>query len=156
MMELQEMYLTKEGLEKLQAELGELKQQRVEITQKIKEAREFGDLSENAEYQEAKTKQSFVEGRIEEIEATLKLAKVVDRDDNDNKNEVAIGSKVSVRVNGSKYDYEITGSNEASPAEGRISNESPLGRALLGCQKGSKFTLETPDGGREYEVLGVS
>lgn len=153
MMGVQESYLTRDGLEKLIAELADLKVQRVEITQKIKEAREFGDLSENAEYQEAKTKQSFVEGRIEEIEATLKTAKVVDH--NGNHSEIGIGSKVVVKANGSEYNYEITGSNEASPAEGKISNESPLGQALLGHSKGDKFVLATPDGDREYQVVSV-
>ena len=81
-MGVQELYISKQGLEKLKLELEELKQQRVEVTEKIKDAREFGDLSENAEYQEAKTKQSFIEGRIEEIESTLKMAKVIDARNN--------------------------------------------------------------------------
>lgn len=156
MMGVQDLYLTKDGLDKITEELGDLKRQRVEITQKIKEAREFGDLSENAEYQEAKTKQSFVEGRIEEIEATLKVAKVVDHNGTGNNQEVQVGSKVSVECNGKKYDYEITGSDEASPGEGRISNESPLGRILLGHHKGDKIVLAAPDGDREYTVTAVS
>jgi len=155
MMGVQDLYLTKEGLDKITEELADLKRQRVEITQKIKEAREFGDLSENAEYQEAKTKQSFVEGRVEEIEAILKTAKVVDHNDSSNHSSIEIGSKAVVASQGKNYDYEITGSNEASPTEGRISNESPLGRALIGHKKGDKFTLSTPDGEREYTVVSV-
>lgn len=155
MTEVQDMYLTHEGLEKLQNELKELKELRVEITQKIREAREFGDLSENAEYQEAKTKQSFVEGRIEEIEATLKLATVVNHKA-DAKGQIEVGSTVKVKVNGKDMEYEITGSNEASPAEGKISNESPLGHALLGHRVGEKVSLVAPDGNREYQILHVT
>ena len=155
-MGVQDLYLTKEGLDKLVEELADLKRQRVEITQKIKEAREFGDLSENAEYQEAKTKQSFVEGRIEEIEAMMKVAKVVDHNGNGSSGQIEIGSKVVVECGGKSYDYEITGSNEASPAEGKISNESPLGRVLLGHKKGETVTLAAPDGDREYKIVKIS
>ena len=152
-MTVQDLYLTHDGLEKLQVELADLKKQRIEITQKIREAREFGDLSENAEYQEAKTKQSFMEGRIEEIEATLKLATIVDH--GDSHGEVSIGSQVTVSANGVEKVYEITGSNEASPDEGKISNESPLGKALLGKHVKEKFNLPTPDGDREYTVIKI-
>lgn len=152
-MEVQDLYLTKEGLEKLHQELKDLKAQRVEITHKIKEAREFGDLSENAEYQEAKTKQSFVEGRIEEIESLFKLATVVE--DHHSGSIVEVGCTVTVDVAGSEREYHITGSNEASPLEGRISNESPLGRALVGRKIGETVTLATPDGERTYKILKV-
>ncbi len=153
-MSVQELYLSKEGLDNLQRELASLKQQRVEITQKIKEAREYGDLSENAEYQEAKTKQAFVEGRIEEIEATLKLAKVIDAKNNAN-GEVGLGSTVVVDVGGNEVTYQLTGSDEANPARGKISHESPLGRALMNKRAGERVTVNTPDGDREYLVVRV-
>lgn len=138
----------------MQKELASLKAQRVEITQKIKEAREYGDLSENAEYQEAKTKQAFVEGRIEEIEATLKLAKVIDAKNN-TQGEVGLGSTVVVDVNGNEVTYQLTGSDEANPARGKISHESPLGQALMGKRAGERVAVSTPDGEREYSVVRV-
>jgi len=154
-MEVQERYISKEGLNKLQKELAGLKTQRVEITQKIKEAREYGDLSENAEYQEARTKQSFIEGRIEEIETMLKTAKLIDRRGKGN-SEIVVGSDVVVSFGGKERTYHITGSNETSPGEGRISNESPLGQALMGKQAGETAKLETPDGNRTYKIVRVS
>lgn len=153
-MSVKELYISKEGLDNLQKELASLKKQRVEITEKIREAREFGDLSENAEYQEAKTKQAFIEGRIEEVEATLKLAKVIDAQNNA-RGEVGVGSTVVVDVNGSEVTYTLTGSDEASPAAGKISNQSPLGQALLGKKAGDRTTVETPDGVREYLIVKV-
>ena len=152
----QELYISKQGLEKLKLELEELKQQRVEVTEKIKDAREFGDLSENAEYQEAKTKQSFIEGRIEEIESTLKMAKVIDARNNAS-GEVGVGSTVIVDGTGREVTYQIVGSNEASPEEGRISNESPLGVALMGCRAGDRVVVPMADGEkREYLIVKVS
>lgn len=158
MMDVQELYLSKEGLAKLQGELADLQQQRVEVTQRIREAREFGDLSENAEYQEAKTRQAFIEGRIEEIETTLKTAKIIDGNGNGgiNGGEVVVGSQVTVKFNGKEIIYDITGSNEASPEEGKISNESPLGRMLIGRRTGEKVKLATGDGEREYQIVKVS
>lgn len=153
-MEVKERYISKEGLSKLQNELKGLKSQRVEITQKIKEAREYGDLSENAEYQEARTKQSFIEGRIEEIETVLKTAKLINRQDKDN-GEVAVGSDVMVSFAGKERTYHITGSNETSPGEGKISNESPLGHALMGKKAGETAKLETPEGSRTYKVVKI-
>lgn len=158
MMDVQELYLSREGLAKLKEELADLQQQRVEVTQKIREAREFGDLSENAEYQEAKTKQAFIEGRIEEIETTIKTAKIIEDKNGDeiNAGEVTVGSKVTVKYNGREIVYSITGSNEASPAEGKISNESPLGRALIGRRPGEKVAVTTGDGDREYHIVKVA
>jgi transcription elongation factor GreA len=154
-MTVNDLYISRDGLANLQAELEALKKQRVEITHKIKEAREFGDLSENAEYQEAKTRQAFVEGRIEEIDATLKMAKVIDAKNNAN-GVIEVGSTAVVDVSGRELTYYITGSNEASPAEGKISNESPIGRALLGHRAGDRVKIETPDGEREYLIVKVS
>ena len=150
----QDLYISRAGLEELKTELAELLVERKEITAKIKEAREFGDLSENAEYQEAKTKQSFLEGRIAEIESMMKVAKVID-DNNRTNGRVALGSKVKVEVNGQTKDFILTGSNESNPAEGKISNESPIGRALMGQKKGDKVDIATPDGVRQYHILEV-
>lgn len=153
-MEVKERYVSKEGLDKLQSELKDLKAQRVEITQKIKEAREYGDLSENAEYQEARTKQSFIEGRIEEIETTLKTVKLINRRGKAN-GEIAVGSDVVVSFGGKEKTYHITGSNETSPGEGKISNESPLGHALMGKKVGESAKLETPEGSRTYKIVKI-
>lgn len=155
MIDVKELYLSKEGVENLKAELADLKEQRVDITQKIKEAREFGDLSENAEYQEAKIKQSFIEGRIEEIETMLKSAKLIDGKSTTS-GFVGLGSTVVVEFAGKQATYYLTGSSEADPIQSKISNESPLGRALMGHAAGDKITLSTPDGDREYKVVKVS
>lgn len=151
MSQLQNLYISRRGLEEIKTELALLLEERKEITAKIKEAREFGDLSENAEYTEAKTKQSFIEGRIVEIETMLKVAKVIDK--NNHKNGIiTLGSKVKLD-NGKEY--EITGSNEASPGLGKISNESPIGMALLGRLAGDTVEINTPDGIKKYKVLKV-
>lgn len=155
MIDVKELYLSQEGLANLKTELEDLKEQRVDITQKIKEAREFGDLSENAEYQEAKIRQSFIEGRIEEIDAMLKSAKIIN--DNDHaKGVIGLGSEIVVSFNGKEVTYKLTGSSEADPTSSRISNESPLGRALMGHGAGDKVVLSTPDGDREYKIVKVS
>jgi transcription elongation factor GreA len=150
--------MTTEGLEKLQAELQDLKVvRRKEIAQKIKEAREQGDLSENAEYDAAKDEQRDIEARIEEIEAILKHAEVVSEDDID-ADSINLGSFVKL------YDYEfeeeveykIVGSTEANSLQGKISNESPLGKALLKKRAGEEVEFETPGGLCKYKVLEVS
>ncbi|OGB74136.1 transcription elongation factor GreA [candidate division Kazan bacterium RBG_13_50_9] len=154
MTQSQDLYISRKGLEELRQELDELLGERREGTARIKEAREFGDLSENAEYIEAKNKQSFIEGRIAEIEAILKVAKIIDENNKSN-GRVALGSKVKVKINGELREYTITGSNEARPEEGKISNESPLGQALMGRKKSDIVEIETPDGIRRYTVEGV-
>lgn len=152
MSQSQNLYISRRGLEEIKAELAQLLGERKEITAKIKEAREFGDLSENAEYTEAKTKQSFIEGRIVEIEMMLKVAKVID--ENNHKNGIiTLGSKVKLD-NGKEY--EIAGSNEASPEQGKISNESPIGMALLGRLAGDTIEINTPDGVKKYTVISVN
>ena len=148
-----ELYISRQGLADLKKELGKLLEERKIITAKIKEAREFGDLSENAEYQEAKTKQSFTEGRIAEIEAILKIAKVIDENNRTN-GRVALGS--TIKLDKIDMEYTITGSNEASPMEGKISNESPLGQALMGKSKGDVVKIETPDGERKHKIIKIS
>jgi len=153
MVQQQDLYISRKGLRDLKKELEHLLGERKEISAKIKEARAFGDLSENAEYQEAKTKQSFVEGRIAEIEAMLKVAKVINNN-NRASGRVALGS--CVKLEGEKTDYIIAGSHEASPTDGKISNESPLGQALMGRKKGDVVEVETPDGIKKYKIIKVS
>ena len=144
--------LTQEGLEKLEQELEELKSvKRKEIAEKIKVALSFGDLSENSEYDEAKNEQAIMEARIADIEVTLKNVKVIDESELSNEN-IHIGSKVEVRVNNPRtgktddYNYKIVGSNEADPLSGNISDESAVGKALLGHGIGDKIEVEVPAG----------
>ncbi len=143
-----ETVVTKEGLLKLEQELEELKTiKRKEVAEKIKVARGFGDLSENSEYDEAKNEQAIVEGRIAELEAQLKNVRVLDESELGTEN-VHIGSVVTVRFKGKKTDvtYEIVGSTEANPLGGRISDESPIGKGLLGHAVGDTVEVETPGG----------
>ena len=154
--------LTQEGLEKLEQELEELKSvKRKEIAEKIKVALSFGDLSKNSEYDEAKNEQAIMEARIADIEVTLKNVKVIDESELSNEN-IHIGSKVEVRVNNPRtgktdvYNYKIVGSNEADPLSGNISDESAVGKALLGHGIGDKIEVEVPAGMMEYEVLAIS
>ena len=151
----QDIYVSRAGLEDLKTELAKLIEGRKDITERIKEARELGDLSENSEYIEAKNKQSFVEGRIVEIETMLKVAKVIDENNRVN-GRVSLGSKVKVSVNGEPKEYELAGSNEANPLIGRISNESPLGQALMGHKQGDVINITTPDGPKKCEIIAVS
>ena len=143
-----ETVVTKEGLLKLEPELEELKTiKRKEVAEKIKVARGFGDLSENSEYDEAKNEQAIVEGRIAELEAQLKNVRVLDESELGTEN-VHIGSVVTVRFKGKKtaVTYEIVGSTEANPLGGRISDESPIGKGLLGHAVGDTIEVETPGG----------
>jgi transcription elongation factor GreA len=150
-------YLTKEGIDKLQLELKHLIDvDRKEIIKKIKETREFGDLSENAEYDEARNQQSMIEGRIEELEAILKNAKVLDEGKAHSSAKVVLGSRVNVMIESDTQEFTIVSSAEANPAAGLISDESPLGRALMGAKEGEVVTVEIPDGGSvEYKILSV-
>lgn len=151
--------VTKEGLKKLKDELEHLKKERrQEVAQRLKEAISYGDLSENSEYEEAKNEQAFVEGRILELESKIKSAKIIS-DKKDKGKAVEIGSTVSVQNKGSNSDsekYTIVGTTEADPADHKISNESPIGKALLGSKKGDVVVAETPAGAMKYEVLKVS
>lgn len=142
----EENYLTPEGKETLQRELKELLEvKRPELASKLKEAKEMGDLSENADYIDAKEQQGFLEGRIREIESILRTATVISKDGL--KGVVAVGSQVTVQEDGeSPETYRIVGAAEADPTKGRISNESPLGRALLSRKKGDKVDVKTPAG----------
>lgn len=146
--------LTQEGLKKLQDELRVLKEERrKEVIERIQEAVAHGDLSENADYAQAKEEQAFIEGRILEIEDMIKNAQIIAR--NGNHNIVSIGSTVSVRVGGKEVQYTIVGSNEANPAAGKISNESLVGRSLLGSKIGDKVAIQTPSGSTEYEIVSI-
>jgi len=147
-------YITKEGLEKLEQELEYLKKQKMPaIIERIAAAKELGDLSENAEYQEAKEDQGFTAGRIVEIEQLVKRAEIITQNDSDDK--VNIGSTIRVSCNEKEYKYTIVGSNEADPPAGLISNESPIGRAFLGRKIGEKITVTVPKGIMECEILEI-
>ena len=149
--------LTYEGLKKLEDELQDLKvNQRREIAQKIKEAREQGDLSENAEYDAAKDEQRDIEARIEQIEKILKNAEVV-LDEEIDLDKISIGCLV--RVLDVEYDeeeeYQLVGSSEASSLQNKISNESPFGQALIGAKVGDIVEVEAPAGVIKYKVLSI-
>jgi len=150
--------LTYEGLKELEDELKGLKTvKRKEIAEKIKEARGQGDLSENAEYDAAKDEQAKVEARIVILEKMLRNAVVIDEDDID-KDVVSIGSKVTLFDEEFKEEitYLIVGSAESNPTAGKISDESPLGTALLGREANDEVEFETPDGVAKYKILGIS
>lgn len=150
--------LTYEGLKKLEEELDYLKTvKRREIAERIKVAREFGDISENAEYDEAKNEQAFTEGKISEIEHKLKVAKVIDEEDIAT-DVVSIGSCVKVKdlEFDDIIDFYIVGSSEANPVEDKISNESPVGAALIGKKIGDNVVVAVPDGNITFEVLEIN
>ena len=146
--------LTEEGLKKLHDELRVLKEERrKEVIERIQEAVAHGDLSENADYAQAREEQSFIEGRIQEIEDIIKNAEIITTSGHGN--TVSIGSTVHVKIGGNEKKYTIVGSNEANPKEGKISNESLVGRALLGKKIGEKFKVTTPAGEMEYEIVSL-
>ncbi|NJD30084.1 MAG: transcription elongation factor GreA [Chloroflexi bacterium] len=148
-------YISRDGLEKLRQELDEMVSlRRPEIAQRIHDAKEHGDLTENAEYEDAKNEQAFVEGRIQQLEALIKNATLID--ENHGNDHVAIGSTVKVDGPDGKESFTIVGSTEARPTEGRISNESPVGRALLGRKKGDKVTVQVPAGDIDYKIIQIS
>ena len=149
--------LTYEGLKKYENELEELKvNKRQEVAQKIKEAREQGDLSENAEYDAAKDEQRDIEARIEELEKLLKNAEVVDEDEVD-LDKISIGCKVKILdvEFDEELEYKIVGSTEANSLKGKISNESPVGHALMGHMVGDIVDVETQVGTIQYKVLEI-
>ena len=147
-------FITEEGLKKIKDELENRKVTiRQSIANAIKEAKEQGDLSENAEYSEAKRQQAENEARIAELEFMLKESTVVKYDKNSG--GVQMGSKVKVKFDGSEMEFQIVGSNEANPSEMKISNESPMGKAFMGHVKGDKVEVDTPVGKMKYEILDV-
>lgn len=152
-----ETILTAEGVRELEERLEYMKTvTRKEIAEQIKEARGFGDLSENAEYDEAKNEQSRIEGEIKQLEERLRNATIIDESALNTKT-VSIGSTVVVKEKGSseKMTYLIVGSTEANPLEGKISNESPVGQALLGHNKGDVVEAITPRGVTEYTIMSI-
>jgi transcription elongation factor GreA len=148
-------YLTPEGLKKLEEELAMRKtQMRHKIAEIIKEAKEQGDLSENAEYSEAKRQQADNERRIMELENDIRTSQVSSFDKESK--TVQMGSRVKVKFNGNEQIFSLVGSNEADPMNGKISNESPIGQGLMGKSAGEKMKVNTPAGEMEYEVVEVS
>lgn len=149
----EKLLLTKEGLENLKAELKELIDvKRPEIAQRIKEAREMGDISENSAYDAARQEQSVIEGRIAELEDIVKNAQILEVK---NKDKVFVGAKVKVHVDGDTEEFFIVGAPEANPVQRKISHESPLGSALLGKGKGDKIEVEAPVGKIVYTILDI-
>lgn len=156
---MKEVYITQEGLKELKDKLDYLLSvKRKEVAEKIKIAREFGDLSENAEYDAAKEEQSFVESEIKEIEDKILHAVIID-DGEISVHEVSIGNTVKVLdvEYNEELEYRIVGTTEANAAENRISNESPLGKALMGRKKGDIVNVPTPNGGSvEYKIIEIA
>jgi transcription elongation factor GreA len=152
----QEMYLTSEGAAKLRAELEELKgPRREEMAKRLRAAIQMGDLSENADYHKAKEDQSFMEGRIQELEYLLKKAIIVDADQV-SKDTVQVGACVTVQEgDGPQEQYFLVGVKEADPRKGRISNESPIGRALMGSHVGDEVTAATPGGDIRLKIIKI-
>lgn len=152
-----DVFLTEEGLKKLEFELEDLKTvKRKEIAGRIKVALDFGDISENSEYDQAKNEQAQLEDRIAKLENMLRNARLIDEDDITT-DIVGIGSKVKVKdlEYEEEMEFTIVGSAEADPYNGRISNESPVGSALLGYKSGDKVAVLVPDGTIEYEILEI-
>ncbi|MCX6813889.1 MAG: transcription elongation factor GreA [Candidatus Azambacteria bacterium] len=148
----QQTYLSHEGVEALKKELQELKtKKRQEIAKRLQEAKDLGDLSENAEYFEAKEAQSFNENRIAELEKLLKNAVVIETPSEEN--IIGVGSTIEVKSNNGIETFNIVGSAEAKPQEGKISNESPLGRAFLGRKIGDEIEVKTPNGITKYKII---
>ena len=148
-----EHYLTPERLEELKKELEELKtSRRAEVAERLKRAKELGDLSENAEYMEAREEQTQVETRIVELEDMIKNASVIKHT---NGNKIQIGSTVEMERDNKTMTLMIVGPNEADPTAGKISNESPMGRAFLGHTTGETVKVKTPGGETVYKILSV-
>lgn len=148
-------YLTPDGYDKATEELRYLKQEkRRQVAEKISSAKELGDLSENAEYSAAKEEQAFTEARIIELENLLKFAEVVD--DKKHTTTVQVGSVVVLEGDTGKKTYTVVGFNEADPAAGKISNESPLGQALHGKKMGDVISFQTPAGERKLTIISVA
>lgn len=153
-----EVILTPEGLAKLEQELEDLKTvKRKEVAARIKEAISYGDISENSEYEEAKNEQAFIEGRILTLEKMLRNARIITNDDVDTE-VVSVGSRVKVKdlESGEIVDFTIVGSAESDPMNDKISNESPVGQALLGKPKGAIVDVQVPAGTIQYEILDIN
>jgi transcription elongation factor GreA len=152
-----ETVVTEEGLRKLEAELEELKTvHRKEVNDRIRQAKEFGDISENAEYEDAKQEQAFIEGRIMKLEAMIRNAKIIHEGEG-GADEVHLGSTVKVKnlTSGSESEYTIVGSAESDPINAKISNESPIGRALVGAKPGQTVTATAPSGEIQLRIISI-
>jgi transcription elongation factor GreA len=148
--------LTKDGLQALEEELEQLvNMRRAEVAERIRQARDFGDIAENAEYTEAKNEQSLVEGRIQTLEAMVRNAVMIE-EENRERGVVAAGAEVKVSSEEGEETYSIVGAAEADPLNGRISNESPLGRALLGHKAGDEVEWTSPIGTSRVKILSVT
>ena len=149
-------YLTNEGFLEIEEELNYLKEvKRPEVIKALKDARALGDLSENADYDAARNEQAKVEGRILELEKLLEVAELIEKRDND---KVGLGATVKIMYDGDEDDteeYRIVGSKEADPSNNKISNESPLAKAIMGAKVGDTCTVESPNGNYEVEVLEI-
>jgi transcription elongation factor GreA len=150
-----EVFLTVEGLKNLEQELDHLKSvKRRDVAERIKQAIEFGDISENSEYDDAKNEQAFIEGKIMELEKKLRNARIIEEVNTD---KVSLGSTVIIKdlEFGDIFEYTIVGSTEADPSANRISNESPVGEALIGKTVGSVIEVNVPAGIIKYELAGL-
>lgn len=148
--------MSQEKLDELKTELSDLKNNKApQLRKRIDEARQMGDLSENAEYHQAREELAWVQSRVGEINAILDNAEVILSGQDDN-SKVSIGSTVKLEVNGKEKEFAIVGAQEANPLEGKISNESPLGGALLGKMKGDKVEVRIPAGVQIYKILKIS
>jgi transcription elongation factor GreA len=150
-------FLTKEGFEKLQDELDYLRTvKRQEVADRLHEAMEGGELIENAEYEAAKNEQAFVEGRIQELEMLLATARVIEDDKKKKLDLVQVGSTVTIQEDGYEEEtYTIVGAAEANPREGKISNESPIGKAILNHRAGEDVHVEAPDGSYKIRIVKI-
>jgi transcription elongation factor GreA len=146
-------YISSEKFKELRETLNMLRERRKEISKQIQEAQERGDITESAEYAEAKESQAFNEGRIKELEQLLGEATIITKKQKCEK--VEVGCQITVKNSESKREFTLVGSEEADPAQGRISNESPLGRAFLGKAKGDEVTAQTPNGKIHYKILEI-
>jgi transcription elongation factor GreA len=154
---LKEVVLTKEGYEKLKREIDHLRNdKRREVAERIRIAREFGDIAENAEYDDAKNEQAMLEHRIAQLEERLLAARVIEKKEI-SKDVVSLGSHVKLRdVEAKKtFEYHIVGSAEANPAESKLSNESPVGKAIIGKKKGETVEVSTPRGALKFKIMEI-
>ncbi len=154
-----EVLLTPEGLEKLESELEVLKTvKRREVAERIRTSLEFGDISENSEYDNAKNEQAFIEGRILTLEKLLRNAKLIETNDDEDEAIVSLGKKITLKdlETAEVFEYQLVGSAEANPAEAKISNESPVGQAILGKMPGTVVEVEVLDGTLRYEIMKVA
>jgi len=147
--------LTSQGLEKIQQELSSLKERRKAVAERIRDAREYGDLAENSEYEDAKNEQSFVEGRILELEEMLRHSRVVVKNNGLSPDKVELGSTVVLKMNGKTLEYNIVSSSESDPASGKISSESPIGYSLMGKSKGEKVKIVAPTGRMTCKIIAI-